>query len=241
MGDIYVRYFITKLCKWLPHNLRRFLYSYFRADAFNDLVNHRNPHSKVDYAFPEFDQYRCIFIHNPRTGGNSIVQSLFGGHSPGHRTAKQYQLAFTKQEFDQYFKFTFVRNPWDRFISAFHFLKQGGMNLKDALWAERLHEVYFDEFVEDYLDPDLLNQVHFRPQSYFICGFRGKPVVDFTGRFEHFDEDFASVADRLGLDNKPLHVNTSRHNYYRDYYTDKLQKKVAAYYDEDITLFRYEF
>ena len=228
--------------KCLPHNLRRFLYSRYRPHYYNNLVFRRTLNSGSEYSFAIFDELECIFIHVPRTGGNSIIRTLLDGQSPGHLTAAQYQIIFNRCEFRKYYKFAFVRNPWDRLVSAFHFLKHGGMNIVDSRWAdENLAGYDFEMFVEERLRCQRVNEVHFRPQVDFICGYQGKPVLDYLGHFESYEEDFHKIATRLGLKNAPLRLNTSQHKDYREYYTDQLRQIVAEYYAGDIELFDYKF
>lgn len=60
-------------------------------------------------------EYNAIFIHIPKTAGSSIQEAL--GHG-GHETIHHYM---EQEGFNRAFKFAFVRNPWDRFISmCFH-------------------------------------------------------------------------------------------------------------------------
>ena len=71
-----------------------------------------------------FDKKKCIFFHIPKTAGISLVKALFGDLDWGHRDVKYYRNVFNKKKFDSYFKFTFVRNPYDRLFSAYSFLKK---------------------------------------------------------------------------------------------------------------------
>ena len=66
-------------------------------------------------------RYRCFFIHIPRTGGNSIASTILDGRT-AHTPYFVYQRAYP-DEFDEFFKFCFVRNPWDRLVSAYFYLK----------------------------------------------------------------------------------------------------------------------
>lgn len=57
--------------------------------------------------------------------------TLFGNLGGAQLRIPHDQLIFSQREFEDYFKFTFVRNPWDRLLSAFLFLKKGGANKVD--------------------------------------------------------------------------------------------------------------
>ena len=70
---------------------------------------------------------KLLFIHIPKAAGVSVHKTLFGIDSPGHHlTASIHKSRFSKKEWDQTFKFTFVRNPYSRLYSAYNYLSQGG-------------------------------------------------------------------------------------------------------------------
>jgi hypothetical protein len=67
-------------------------------------------------------------VHVPKTAGVAISLALFGNLAGEHASIRDYQTIYPKSVFERYVRFTFVRNPWDRLLSAFSFLKSGGMN-----------------------------------------------------------------------------------------------------------------
>ena len=71
------------------------------------------------------DEHRCVFIHIPKAAGTSLTKTLFAAPSR-HLQYTEYERANPKK-FKKYFKFTFVRNPYDRLFSAYSFLKKGGL------------------------------------------------------------------------------------------------------------------
>jgi len=146
----------------LPFGIRRVVTRNYHQKNFVDLRN-----SEGEKSLKPFDRHRCIFVHIPKTGGVSISKSLFGNLAGGHMTIERYKIIFTKDEFDQYFKFTFVRNPWDRLVSAFTFLKGGGMDERDERWA-KMHLSEFDDFesfVKGWINErNIYSKNHFIPQ-----------------------------------------------------------------------------
>ena len=86
------------------------------------------------------------------------------------------------------------------------------------------------------------NNFHFWPQSRWITDTAGKPLVDFLGRYENLQQDFAGVCRRLGVDcvELPRH-NASRHKPFREYYDDHTWRIVGKLYRRDIRLFQYGF
>lgn len=188
------------------------------------------------------DRYRCIFIHVPKAAGTSVAQSLFGAASR-HVDYHEYERA-NPAKFRHYFKFTFVRNPWDRLLSAYTFLLNGGMNDMDAAWAAE-HLANIDEF-RDFVQllverPELLQWVHLRPQHSFLCNEHGDIKVDFVGRVENIEVDFATIAARIGVPANLSIRNRSDHVPYADIYDARSREQVARLYRSDIEIFGYSF
>jgi hypothetical protein len=188
------------------------------------------------------DDCRCIFIHIPKAAGTSVALTLFGQGSR-HVPWFEYQKA-NPWKFKRYFKFTFVRNPWDRLVSSYYFLRKGGLNDADARWADQNLAPYpdFGSFVRGWLnEANIQTWVHFLPQHHFICDADGKVMVDFVGRMENLDNDFAYVAERLGCDKKLAKVNTGNDRHYSDQYDEETREIVRRVYAKDIELFGYAF
>jgi len=190
------------------------------------------------------DRYRCIFIHIPKAAGTSVASTLFG-ESSRHLRYTEYEQA-NPRKFREYFKFTFVRNPWSRLYSAYSFLKKGGMNEMDHRWAEEHLAAFsnFDSFVKGWVtEENVCSWVHFYPQHYFICDDALNLKMDFVGHFETLARDFAHVQRQLSMPAEPLpHINPSAgQQHYCDFYSDEAREIVASVYRNDIRLFSYDF
>lgn len=190
------------------------------------------------------DRHRCIFIHIPKAAGTSVAMTLFGEGSR-HLRYREYEQA-NPRKFAEYFKFSFVRNPWSRLYSAYSFLKKGGMNEMDRRWAEEHLACFndFDSFVKEWITPENIRSwIHFYPQHYFICDDALNLKMDFVGRFETLNQDFAHVQHQLSMPVTPLpHINpTAGQDSYVDHYSDEARAIVASAYRDDIRLFSYEF
>jgi len=214
------------------------------------LLRKRTLETPEGYSFVPFLENRCIFVHVPKAAGISVAASLFGNLGGGHTSLGIYQLVFTKQEYDSFFKFTFVRNPWDRIFSAFHFLKKGGFNQYDRRWATEHLADYstFDEFVKKWVTrKNVLKYVHFVPQFRFVClPEQAGPGVDFLGYFENLNEDFRYVQNRLNKDRGQAlpHKNrtsSDRKLDFREHYNETTRSIVADVYETDIRMFGYDF
>ena len=74
------------------------------------------------------NQKKLLFIHNPRTGGQSFA-TLAYGKSLGHLTASRIKTAIGSDEYEKRISIGFARDPVERLISAYNFSRQGGTNI----------------------------------------------------------------------------------------------------------------
>lgn len=202
-----------------------------------------NRHHKAVFSLKGYTEREAIFVHITKAAGTSVALSLFG-YLPYHYTAWQYRVIFGRKAFDHYFKFTFVRNPWDRLYSAYNYLKNGGWDENDRLWAEKhwADIATFEQFVLEWLTPERLDaHLHLRPQHYFLLDWRGKVLVDYLGYFETIDDDFSIIAAKVNPNASLTHTNASPRGGYQEAYSDQARDKVGRLYKRDIDLFGYEF
>jgi chondroitin 4-sulfotransferase 11 len=194
------------------------------------------------------DQVQCgmLFIHVPKTGGKSIEQALSlkeQGHTP-----ISYFLLHHARSVQPLYKFSFVRNPFDRLVSAFHYLKSGGGNSSDARWAKRMLRGIktCDEFIKALASPHyqsaVLSGVHFRPQHDFLSGPNGELAVNFIGHFERLENDFSAVAARLEITAELPHTNRSARpaNWQQFFESETGRRAVVSMYKADFSMFGYE-
>jgi Sulfotransferase family len=230
----------------LPHGLRRTAFRLWHPAAFRAMLRRRTLDVGDRRSIAPFDALQCIAIGVPKCAGISVFRGFFDARIENHSRIEQYQLIYSKKEFDSYFKFAFVRNPWDRLVSAFSYLKGGGNNPDDRAFAEQ-HLAAFDDlsaFVTEWLTPENADSwVHFVPQYKFVCSRSGKLLVDFVGRFENLAEDYAHVCGELNVERPLQHINRTpkRSRDYRDCYNDETRRIVADVYRRDIDLFGYTF
>jgi hypothetical protein len=161
-------------------------------------------------------------------------------------------IAELHDHYDDYFKFAFVRNPWDRLVSCHsQKLNPNGAGLK--LPADSDIELYpgmpFPEFVEAvHTIPDDEANPHFQSQHTVICGSgKDKPILaDYVGRFENLAADFDVVAKRIGgaQDLHLPHVLRSKRRQsrpYTEFYDTRLRELVHERFQEDIEIFGYSY
>lgn len=211
-------------------------------------------------------RYRFLFVHIAKTGGTSVRAALQRrmwadpwripmficsrmSHLSGHRLAcklPRHAKAIAAQEmlphefYQSLFKFCFVRNPWDLQVSSFHHIRRERPHLMEGVDD-------FATFIRYKFNPERPYQYHMdisvERQSDYVTDQHGNTIVDFVGRFERLEEDYAYILRRIGLRAAPLphrRTATDRRDY-RHYYTDELAQQVAAHYSDDIERFGYRF
>lgn len=230
----------------LPHTIIYFGYKYLFNKKFKTNQNRRHANvSSNKNSLIGFEKHKCIFIHIPKTAGVSLSQNLFGNLGGGHLPIFDYYKVYSPNEFHDYFKFTIVRNPWDRLVSAYHFLKEGGFNETDKKWFKDNLEQYanFEEFVLKWVNKNNINTyTHFIPQYYYLM-LNGKVLVDKIYNFEKLEEAIFDINNKLSTKIKLSHNNKTlnRNNKYRTYYNSKTKQIVESVYKLDIEIFNYKF
>ena len=195
-----------------------------------------------EYGLRPFEVHRCIFVHIPKTGGVSIAKALFGNLAAGHCTVSDHRFFFGDDAYDSMFTFAFVRNPYDRLVSAYDFLRQGGMTKRDRKWSEKNLTQYgsVNEFVEAWIRTENVDSwVHFRRQADFVKGKH--PIdVDFIGKTENIKKDFKKVSAKIGHYKELPHLNKSGKNKYFERLNKKSKKIINKKYKKDFELFSYK-
>ena len=188
-----------------------------------------------------------MFIHIPKAAGSSIVFAM--GKSQGSRDHLPWYVYYTANpyKFKEYYKFSFVRNPWGRAYSAYRYLQAGGNKKNDIPVADAVNSYRnFDRFLVDGLGRGhFRNHLLFIPQAQFILGPNEETMVDFVGRYENIQEDFAQVTNILGI-TAPLPVLnrgpiSKKGNYTFAYSSAESVAVIDEIYKQDITVFNYKF
>jgi len=192
-----------------------------------------------------------LFVHIPKTAGNSIQSVLrdysedqlvalrkeqdgierFGLRNPKyklrkHSTLSEYQDALGDEQFRDLYKFTCVRNPWDRMVSYYFTPTQN-----PETWDRRKFRGIISNVVSisDYL----------RLDDRDVDSFAN---VDFIMRFENLAGDFRAVCAAIGISPSTLpQYNRSNREHYSKYYDDELRELVRTRFAAEIERFNYAF
>ena len=204
---------------------------------------------------------KFYFIHVPKSAGMSVRQALlpfciqskrfWKAYDPiAHRVLgtllgkKRDHIPYTKHVTADaklracpylrgYFGFSFVRNPWDREVSLYHYiLKSKGHHKK------RIVQNFsgFDEYIRW-----RYGKGNERTQTRWTHDAQGKQLVNFIGRYENLTEDFKYICDKTGIIATLGRENVSQHEDYRSYYSDETAAMVAILYKKDCEMFGYTF
>jgi chondroitin 4-sulfotransferase 11 len=168
------------------------------------------------FAYPEyFNSTKSIFMHIPKSAGSSIGMALYGRQVAHAIWQDWYDI--NPRKFRSFFKFAVIRNPAERFVSAFYFLKGGGMNAQDKQFGDTVLKDYDSPnelagaLVDHIVQEQVLSWLHFRPQAEFVADESGRSKMDLLIRFENIDAGFKYVAQRLHCETATLpHLNKSK-------------------------------
>ncbi len=133
------------------------------------------------------------------------------------------------------FMFVIVRNPWDKAVSAFHYLQQHpkGFIAKSYTFDSWVCEVFKD--TGPGFDP------HFEIQ-YPNCFYKGQKFVNFIGHLETLDRDWLYISNKIGKNKELTKVGPSqRSSNYRSYYSNKSKDIITSIYEKDINFLQYTY
>jgi len=172
---------------------------------------------------------RLIFIHVPKTGGTSMESNnRLGRVETRHYGIDHYAKLVN---LDDYFKFAFVRNPYDRLASAIVNHVLNGQRVTKKVFAETLarHKNMLGKWIAT------------KPQHTFIC-LDGKIAVDIVGRFENLEEDWTKICKKTGVIPSLGHEKRSDHSpaFYKGIYNKESKAIVSRVYKKDFILFDYQ-
>ena len=200
-------------------------------------------------------RHRFVFFAVPRTGTHAIRAALgpvlgeddwqqqslteqvrlpvpaLARFNHGHLTLRQVQASWPPSLWRGYFKFAFVRNPYDRFVSACAMLNQRNPHYRGRETAFMKRALTIARFRQ---------RVLIRPQVDMLVDATGKLGMDYVGRYETLQQGFAAACRQIGIPEVDLaHRNASEHDAYASYYDAELTAAVTAFFRRDFEAFGY--
>lgn len=203
------------------------------------------------------DTHEFIFVHIRKSAGSSIRDTLEPisiqkptdnwskirarflnlerdyRHYPyrQHQSIHLVMRLIPRELFERYFKFAFVRNPWDRLISEFEFVKRSAYHGRN----KKVRNMSFETYI------DYQAKRHDAHQANMICDKNDKVLIDFVAKFERLKDDWKYVCDRIDIKGAELsHRKNAKIKDYSRYYSLETSKKVAALWARDVEVFEYE-
>jgi len=203
-------------------------------------------------------EHKFIFIHIPKTGGTSVENALQPFAKNGFPFGKHHSLKRAYEDdsiSEDYFSFSFVRNPWSLCVSLYHWTwecnsawpktwrsKKETQEFVNLTFSEWIKHPYFHS------ESPRVFPLPFKLPSGKEVGYRDWLIADnkevnFVGKFETLQEDFNIICDRIGIPRQQLpHKNKTDHVHYSEYYKDdEIRDIVSEKYSGYIERFGYEF
>jgi len=211
--------------------------------------------------------HRFIYFHIAKTGGMSVRKILDGyseepekfkirrplpivNDKPNplyviwktlllHARSRDALKELPAEVFDGFYKFAFVRNPWDWQVSMYHFIlgepSSTAYPLVKSLGC-------FDAYIEAVVGTEFpYPKGTTKFQSEMVVDDAGNLIVDFLGRYETLNQDFSHICRKIGVDASLPHLNRSRHQDYRSYYNKHTKKLIEDHYARDNEFFGFDF
>ena len=200
-----------------------------------------------------------VFLHAPRTGGTSIAKALGYDYEDINHF---YELP----DVGDRFVFSFVRNPFDRIVSTYHWLTDGqfkeslrlGFSIGTVKYKLSFEEWFEFRFTQQSIDKSLDYEM---PENYdgewneidqhnALLGLRHWGIhsqclyaqsAEFIGKYEDLNTDWCRVANQIGMTSKLPVTNKSIRSGYKDYYDESMRNIIYTVYQDEFERFGYEW
>lgn len=179
-----------------------------------------------------------LFIHPPKTGGCSLMRLLCPWERVLHYSLRHYEARSDWPMLGRLLSVGNIRNPWDRLVSAWSFLRESGrigeaMTFGDYVrWHEQNPEPLRLESNKDWLQPG--------PAVEWLRGSGCEVGVDYVCCVGTYDDDFGRISPLFGGATLER-LNVSSHEDYRCYYEAKTADAVGRIYRGDLDVFGFTF
>jgi hypothetical protein len=179
---------------------------------------------------------KFIFIKSEKTGGSSVETALEPSltfsdvyHKNGHEIPAQILQKYGSKIFNNYFKFSIVRNPFDKMVSHY-------------FWQRYLQPERYDSF-HDFVKEFYYNKI-ISNWKYF--SINNNVVIDRILKYEDLQKDLHSISSNISIDIDISGI-FEKSGYrppdvpYQEYYSDTIKEMVEELCIQEISLFNYSF
>lgn len=208
------------------------------------------------------DKKEFVFIHVPKCAGISIsnVLSIYGRtdnktllskilyklkvpevfipHKAINKHVKANDLKgiLPGKVWNNYFKFAFVRNPFDYQVSNYHYILRSPSHpyhkeVKECKCFKKFLYKQCNDFLTS--KPNIL--------SRYVYDDSDNLMVDYLGRFENLNKDFDKICKILNIRYNLPHMNKSNRKSYHDYYDEESRLMIEEHHAKDLEIFGYKF
>jgi len=203
---------------------------------------------------PYNNTHNILFIHIPKSAGTSVLKMFNMSEKEGHISWEKYKN-LDENIYQNAYKFAIVRNPWDKFVSCYEYVKMD-KSYWHSIDGESIygkHPDYdltnkydnfndFVKFLSEIKEPHLpLKSVNWSYQYQWVCDNGIGVKIDTLYRFEHMDYMINDLNEKFNFQFELPHINKSNNKDYRKYYNDNSIEFVNKIYKRDIELFNYKF
>lgn len=202
---------------------------------------------------------KLLYLSISKVGNTSIKASMYNlaeGDSYRDIHTKVNQLHVSGRirnmdKFQDFYKFTFVRNPFQRLVSCY----ENKLHTDQAEVGESISFLIYDAYLLGFLSKDRgfssfarrvcmihdrIADRHFASQSIGALGPDGRLALDYVGKMERMNADYEPLRQRFGLAPLPHYNKTKKEKNWMDYYDEKTARRVCRRYRTDIEVFGYQ-
>jgi hypothetical protein len=196
-------------------------------------------------------QKRCIFIHIPKTAGTSIEHfikdnnknhleliGVLNNRSMQHYTAQELKNIYPVV-YNNYYKFSIVRNPYERLLSEYYWTPVPDLGFKSGRnKADFLYHVI--DIVKNNKYNENIYYDHLAPQYSFICNNKKQLVIDQLFKYEDLEWVSSYLKKKLEIESDFPYLNKSKSLIKKDDWTPNQKEKIYKLYKNDFLLFGYK-
>lgn len=209
-------------------------------------------------------------IITPNVSSDAIDQDSYTDYARNydgffnHMRPARIQAKIGSRVWNEYLVFSIVRNPWDMLVSRYFWNKKGATpqkTIREVLAEIQQHPTHVDLYGKlffaiwrkiahkelsqnDDFATFLKKLPHNVSNTKYYFNWKGQPWNDFVIRYEHLDEDYKTVCEKIGVPYTPIPSLKTKTRSSRDYktlYTPELRDWVAKKFKKEITYFGYRF